>query len=254
MSPSSNNFDGEENRRLAETEASAIFDSYHLDERVAKDWPREEPRPFKHMHRESEVFLADVEADAQAFSAQLRTAARSGLKEVPCVAFGNSGPVPLDYMDFFKLSISDPRESYDFPIGSRSLRYAFRKMRGEMREFFGGPSISITVAHPMEALGMFRSRVIDFLTDRFAGRAQAGVGPSPGVRFKVITQNQGERVHYSPAYFLKTSTVFGAPTSPVIGWIQPGRYVFATVGANGRMRFDPGQFSVPPSVSAQLTV
>jgi len=43
---------------------------------------------------------------------------------------------------------------------------------------------------------------------------------SPGIGLKVISQNHGERVHYSFAYFLKLSTVFGAPTTPVVGWIH----------------------------------
>jgi hypothetical protein len=154
MSPSGSNFDGDENRRLAETEASAIFESYHLDERAAKDWPRDKPRPFKHIHRESEVLLADIEADAQAFSAQLRAAARFGPKEeVPCVVFGNSGPVPLDYIDFFKFAISGPREFYDFPFGPMPWHYVFREMRGEMKEWFGGPSVIDDVCSPHGSLG-----------------------------------------------------------------------------------------------------
>ena len=248
------NFDGDENRRLAEIEASAIFESYRLDDRAAKDWPQDKPHFFEHRHRESEVFLADVEADAQAFSGQLRAAAGFGPEPMPCISFGNSGPVPLDYADFFKFVIATdgPREFYDFPFGPMQWRHAFREMRGELKEWLGGPEINMTFVHPMEALGFFKTKVVDFLTDRFAGRSQAGVSPSPGVRFKVMTQNQGDRVHYSPAYFVKLSTVFGAPSSPVISWIQPGRYVFAVVGPNGRMRFDPGQFAVPPAVYTLL--
>jgi hypothetical protein len=255
-SPSGVNLDGDENRRLAETEASAIFESYGLDERAYKDWGRDKPEFAKYKHRESEVLLADVEADSQVFSAQLRAVARFGPAEVPCVSFGNSGPAPLDYIDFLRFANAATGDSrlLDFPFGPEPWRFVFREMRGGIKEWFGGPNISVTYAHPKEALGLFRAKVVEFLTDRFAGRAQAGVSPSPGVRFKVITQNQGERVHYSPAYFVKLSTVFGAPTSPVVGWIQPGRYVFAVVGAHGHMRFDPGQFAVPPSVSAQLTV
>jgi hypothetical protein len=127
-------------------------------------------------------------------------------------------------------------------------------MQGDLKQWITGGQLKFTSVHPVEALGAFRGRVIDFLTDRFAGRAQAGVSPSPGVRFKVISKNHGERVHYSPAYFLKLSTVFGAPTTPVIGWIQPGRYIFSVVGMHGHMSIDPGQHSIPPSVSAHLTV
>ena len=75
------------------------------------------------------------------------------------VSFGNSGPVPLDYIDFFKFASSGPGEFYDFRFGSSPWRYMFREMRGELEDWFGGPSVSLTFAHPMEAVGMFRSRV-----------------------------------------------------------------------------------------------
>ena len=219
-----------------------------------REGPRQKPPFFKHTHRESDVLLADVEADSEAFSAQLYASMRHGPEEFPCVVFDGT-PVPLDYVEFARAALwgRGMRHFEDFPFPF-PFRHFFHEMRGDFKEWFGGPGISLTSVHPMEALGLFRGRVVDFLTDRFAGRSLVGVSPSPGVRFKVNTQNQGERVHYSPAYFVKLSTVFGAPTSPVISWIQPGRYVFAVVGPNGRMRFDPGQFAVPPSHSAQLTV
>ena len=251
MSPSGFDNEGNENRRLATGEAEAIFSSFGLTESSLK-----EQRPFKHAHRESEVFLADVEADAQSFSNQLYTAMRYGNEEFPCAVLGDSGPVPLDYLDFAKIAWGTRfwKHFEGGPFPPFPFKFWFREMRGEFKEWITGPKVSFTSMHPAEALGTFRGSVIDFLTDRFAGRAQAGVSPSPGIRFKVISQNHGERVHYSPAYFLKLSTVFGAPTTPVVGWIQPGRYLFSVVGMNGQMRIDPGHYSIPPSVSAQLTV
>lgn len=205
---------------------------------------------YEYRSVESGYFLADVEADAQSFASQLPIAARGD--GVPCIVREEwqSPPVPIDLWDY-------TRGHPDIP--TFAPRGGFPLLRWELNQIYeyfargGERRLQVIAVPPPEAATLFRQHVIEFLKARFSAHPPLA-SPSPGVQFTVATKGSGERVHYSPAYFQKISTVFGSPTTPVSGWIQPGRYTFSVVGANGTMRFDPGQYSVPPSTSAQLIV
>jgi len=87
------------------------------------------------------------------------------------------------------------------------------------------------------------------------GAAAAGFTTIPKLRqFTIHTAQPGLRVHYTPAYFINWSNVFGSPTSPVAGWLQAGRYKFGGMDANGNFKFDNANFDAPPLTSAQLVL
>ncbi len=157
-----------------------------------------------------------------------------------------------DLLDFFRGAAFLYRGGFPFPPYP-PFRFMIREFRSLLNEFVAGPKFEVFDVDPLRAVGFSRQRFADFLISRFSAR-RPYLSRSPGIRFKVVSQCPGERVHYSPAYFQKVSTVFGSPTTPVKAWIQPGRYTFSVVGSSGQMRFDPGHYSVPPSKVAHVIV
>jgi len=129
---------------------------------------------------------------------------------------------------------------------------------------------------PSEAKESFSKGLVDFLATRFSAvklhppspdRARIHIGSihaglsgnsksSPGISIKVFTQSNGLRVRYTMAYFpdLSSPLVLGAPTSPAEGWIHPGIWKFATDGPTVPLRFDSGDFPVPPLREIQLNI
>lgn len=78
------------------------------------------------------------------------------------------------------------------------------------------------------------------------------VGANGGLQVQVSCRTPGLRIHVSPAYFV-TWVYFGSPTTPVAGWLQPGRYIFAGDGPMlPNLTLDNGIFSIPPSYHPSL--
>jgi hypothetical protein len=97
----------------------------------------------------------------------------------------------------------------------------------------------------------FASALSDFLKSRATKSVEAG----DYVEFRVYSPRVNCRVHYSGASFFNPNRVFGAPTSPVIGPIRPGTYVFGVKGAEDEVPiFDSAQFQIPPCEEARLQV
>jgi hypothetical protein len=100
---------------------------------------------------------------------------------------------------------------------------------------------------PLEARRVVRRGLTGYLERRLAAREEARrplrrvsdalrrippAGPaSPGLPFRVETRSSGLRIHWSPAYFFEPDNVFTFGLStPVDGWLAPGRYIFGAVG------------------------
>lgn len=243
--------DGEarpQDRRLAEETTNRILAGFGL---LDYSPDRKQQREYEYKPVRSSFFLADVESDAQVFSHQLAMAVDEG-DGFPCIASPNSPPIPIDVLDFFRGATYLYRGRLPFPPYP-PFNFMLKEFRYLLKDFVAGPKFEIFQVDPFRTVAFFRAHLSDFLASRFSARGPY-ISKSPGIRFTVATQCPGERVHYSPAYFQKVSTVFGSPTTPVKAWIQPGRYTFSVVGVNGQMRFDPGQYAVPPSKSAHLIV
>jgi len=136
------------------------------------------------------------------------------------------------------------------------------------------------------AVGAVKSSLKDFLSYRFAGmkkwskwikgmgnqifRGSEGpphgggtgggglppppaLGPGGGLQVQVSCLTPGLRIHVAPAYFISW-VFFGSPTTPVTGYVLPGRYVFAGDGPMLPKRTqDTGVFCIPPSYYPSLT-
>jgi hypothetical protein len=191
----------------------------------------------------AEVPLADVEADVQSFRSVLKYCRATG-REVLCRKVPSGPAIPIDIFDAWPLW-GEPKDSKfaRYPLPDELPKDVLKKIN----------RIELTSAPSKDAISFFRSRLEDFLTARFSAR-QSNISKSPGYKIEVHTLQPGERVHYSPAYFQKISTVLGSPTTPVTGWIQPGLYTFSVMKTVGTVFFDPGQYSIPPSTQIHLVV
>ena len=79
------------------------------------------------------------------------------------------------------------------------------------------------------------------------------VGSGGGLQVQVSCLTHGLRIHIAPAFFISW-VFFGSPTTPVSGYVLPGRYVFAGDGPMlPKWTQDPGVFSIPPTFNPVLT-
>ena len=111
-----------------------------------------------------------------------------------------------------------------------------------------------------EGANGFCDELADFLKTRIASQAIAGGSPGGGLigtiplmlPVRVFSPTVGARVSYSPAYF-HSYIVFGAPTSPAVSHISPGRYVFLIHAPNSK-KYDRSLFDIPPTYDVHLIV
>lgn len=139
-----------------------------------------------------------------------------------------------------------------FPVG--------RNFEGIMGDLF---SARIVPAQTSELPQMVLSPLTKFLAVRFQwvadnpefrslGAAPSARANNPYLPFTVHTNTPGLRIHYSTTFAINFNNVFGAPTTPLKGWILPGIHKFAGMDRNGNFHYDPGSFTTPPDFSANL--
>jgi hypothetical protein len=92
------------------------------------------------------------------------------------------------------------------------------------------------------------------------GRWAGGGGPPSakstvarhGLQVQVSCITPGLRIHISSAYFINW-VYFGSPTTPVIGYTLPGRYIFSGDGAMlPKREIDDIVFNISPSFQPSL--
>jgi hypothetical protein len=139
----------------------------------------------------------------------------------------------------------------------------------EVRQTLQAMGLDPTTSTVDDVRHFFRMRLIDQLEmqvvpkgDRkltaSASSSNNSTGTAPngavGLPFTVITETPGLRIHVSTAVFFNPNTVFGGPSSPVKGFLSPGRYVFGGYRTNGEGGFDRGEFPVPALREARLAL
>jgi hypothetical protein len=208
--------------------------------------------------------LGDVVHDAERFGAQYRYAKDNGL------------PLPLlRSVENQTYALPVNADSAFFPQGrpANAVEAAEALRRSAEEPLEGLDTRMLELADPEEVASSFRGRLGEFLTARFRGveqmREADAEGPpwmaaappadtttltvtAQGILFQVFTQTQGLRVHFHPAYWHDANRVFGQPSSPVVGYLQPGRYVFGATGPHLALRFDPAEYDVPGTGRADL--
>jgi|FLYL01.1.fsa_nt_gi hypothetical protein len=199
------------------------------------------------------IYIADVEAAVERFAWQLWACREFGYG-FPCLELEEAEPVPVDILGPYgpdTWRFWPPWLERYWLETMHLLWEAWRRGRRAKRP----PHIfdfKISEHSLSETKGFFASHLVSFLTSRFRAQQFSG-SASPGLRLKVVTHRHGLRVHYSPAYFFNPWNVFGSPTSPVYGWIHPGRYMFGAMGPRFPLTFDPANFDIPPCTEARLT-
>lgn len=167
--------------------------------------------------------LADVQASIGRYRYQevLLEELQAG---IPCIILNDDFPLPALILPLH------------LPVTTATIRYAEAAL-DDPAGAVGEQSQPVELRPQTEARGFLRRRLAAFLERRVVAQHNDGSGNgspsspgSPGLAFRVATKASGLRVHYSPAFF-QDSLLFGnALTTPVDGWLQPGRYIFGAVG------------------------
>jgi hypothetical protein len=199
------------------------------------------------------AYLGDVEAVVEAFAFQ--TAVLREMKfPQPCIESRGSVPMPVELglrtpfargsllgrsinLFAFVEAISDPT--------ALSEAFGVRRQRG----------VRVTQLSLKQARDAFGTRLARFLFSRFSESIPRNAPPSPGLQFTVSTNSKGLRVHYSLALLFDPTNVLSAPSTPVHGWLHPGRYVFGASRPPLQPTFDlTAEYDVPPHASAHLAL
>lgn len=199
----------------------------------------------------TDIFVADIAFSLERYSSFIYR--RWRFADAPCL-IDNDGPTPVD-ISTLPLGFMKPPEPTMTP-----LRYLIT-LFGEQLEFVGVEVEKIKA--------ILQERVTSFLSVRYStdehqgpARAVGGmVGAAPAgftnwptgyLKIQVQTAQSGLRIHYSPSYLIDWTNVLGAPTTPVDGWIRPGRYKFGGMRSDGTLLIDNTNWNVPPQRTMSL--
>lgn len=209
--------------------------------------------------------LADVSATVERFQLQQRVHQRYGLP-IPAIPLADDDPLPAAVLPPIGHSLAPTRGEGEIQALDRG-REALARSLDQM-------GLGIVDLDPAAAREITRRRLSQFLSIRLLAKEQDSRAPrrlagvirrrpaatspaSPGLPFKVTTQAPGLRIHWSPAYFYEPEHVFAFGLStPVDGWLAPGRYIFGAVGPQTDLTFEFGSIYDLPNaqVATMLTV
>jgi hypothetical protein len=194
--------------------------------------------------------FADAAIDADAFARQVR---HCETFDLPMFATEMAdGLVPLDMRAWLSPASMVTRALY---------RDVARDLVSDVVHASEASAHPIVPVPPDSASESFVSRLADFVRTRLSAggggdanqRIDDPYGP-PGTLITVQTRRRGLRVYYSPFYWLTDDRVFGAPTTPVQGYLEPGDYRFGCSGRGQTMSWDPGRFEIPRLTDVVLQV
>ena len=187
------------------------------------------------------VAVADVEANLEQLDEQIRFARGTNLT-VPCANVGGKA-IPVAIPEFSMDSHWNQKPSNEL------LRlYASHVASNE----------NVISTDEETALKNVGDELSGFLGNRLAAsHAQRSLGAigmtSTLLQVVVSAHTAGARVSYSPSYFINY-LYLGAPTTPVTGYLLPGRYVFMLTTLARKKMKDNGVFDVPPIFNVSLAV
>jgi hypothetical protein len=195
-----------------------------------------------------DIYLADVESTVDSFDLQLRLLRRYELG-FPSIVHQETEPIPISIAGIFWPNWFVSEIQFE-PFLEEFLfmpRRVWLEISGRLYENSG---FKVELMEYEKTIQYLRRGLEQFLATRFSAR-RSDISQSPGLFFRVFTRRRGLRIHYSPSFFIEWR-VFGSPTSPVGGWIQPGLYKFAAVGHRFPFTVDPGDYEIPPRTEAHL--
>ncbi|PWB59361.1 MAG: hypothetical protein C3F17_16905 [Bradyrhizobiaceae bacterium] len=226
---------------------------------------------FKGERRTDEIeegaSIVDIEASSRQFVTELDALSALGRDDFPAVTLGDGELVPMSFLDsLFQLWRPTSGVLPLHGLG-RPLPFLTAYVHDMMRDwdmFMGDrPRLPRNAARET-----FLTRASRFLATRFAGvraRRREGFSGAPGAvlnmaqyaggpptsvvgcHFHVHTNSPGLTAHWSGAYYV-TPNYLGAPTTPAIGVLQAGTYVFGVTGGayGGTVQWDTNSVCTLP--------
>ena len=242
--------------RLPDPEKQA----HEVAERLTANLGRSENLEFSRSSETRYPLLADVEFAMEELNYILLWLGNLG-NGVPCIRVGED-TVPIVGLPPI------PAILRLFPRGLRYMPYPYTLVFQEpflYENVFSGSAPEIVWSNPSKVPEMVLPPLTKFLTVRFQwvadnpefrslGAAASAQANNPYLPFSVGTNTSGLRIHYSKTFAINFNNVFGAPTTPLNGWILPGIHKFAGMDGSGNFYYDRGTFTTPPDFSAQLMI
>jgi hypothetical protein len=203
------------------------------------------------------VFVQDIAELVERFSDQMLALRQAGI-ECPMVYLDTGTLAPLDVVGSTKTRVQR------LPMLSDAL---LQQLVYDAADDATSAGLNVVPADPATAEGNFGSLLTEFLIHRtesalgFFGpgaSASTATGPGsaalPGTNIVVQTYAQNLQILYSPAFFPNVQTGFGNGLStPVIGAVNPGLYIFGASGPAIGVRFESTQHQIPPTSFVQMT-
>jgi hypothetical protein len=199
--------------------------------------------------------------------------------EIPCLKLDDGGVIPISLTEF----LGGPASTNWFEFWERFGPFPMHLLWRDSLRFSWSQEEQITMTDVNEVEEGVQRGLKGFLSYRFAGLKKwaewihgapsrgggnpppprslgSGVFPPPpavspggGLQVQVSCLTPGLRIHVSPAYFISW-VYFGSPTTPVAGYVLPGRYIFAGDGPMlPKRKRDPAVFCIPADYHPSLT-
>jgi hypothetical protein len=205
-------------------------------------------------------------------------AARRWDGEIPCLELGDGELAPISLSGFLGAPFGPFYGPGDWLEWERRGPFPPHRVWREIVRRSGSWEERVQIADVGKAEDGIQRNLHGFLSYRFAGikkwaewiRGAYGpsrssepsgskgspppaVGAGGGLQVHVSCQTPGLRLHISPAYFISWVN-FGSPTTPVAGYVLPGRYIFAGDGPMlPKRKRDLGVFCIPADYYPTLT-
>lgn len=188
--------------------------------------------------------------------------------KVPCLLLDNRF-VPLDILqEFPTFNHQFLGDSWQHPLFLSWKHPLFEHYLYEILEHYlkGDEEAVIKSQNNRDVINSLHDSLTTFLTTRIFGiKSQNNNRINKNVSSKlnqnlsmaylnvvVKTNKPGLQISFAPAYFISWM-YFGAPTTPVSGHLQPGRYIFGGRGSLlPKFTYDPTIFKVPPNTTCAL--
>jgi hypothetical protein len=216
----------------------------------------------------AQLFFADVEEGIGRFKSELEIAReRDGQVFGAVLSDDIDYPAPIDSREFLAaLDRNHPYFQEALAQGQPWLNAEFTK------QIMAAANLEVATLDTADATTAFIGRLARFLFYRLLGSTVRLPGggpptggsppgssppsPAPGgvLPFTVHTNTGGLRIWSCPAYLVGRGRVFGSPSTPVSGWIRPGRFIFGTENSSGTLSWDQGVYDVPPATQAHLPI
>ncbi len=241
--------DTDTQRAVAEIVDLIISSPRNVTERMSsllKSYPVTRPSATK-------VFVEDLASAGKTFRKVMQEFRSYQVDQIIVIQHHRT-TIPVD--PFATLRMSDRKRpsavnksSFVDIVGRRTER-ALNSMGLKWRYVSVDTALGIFAEHLREPV---RSRLgwAQTQPDRQGSRMSASVPPGM-LQFTVNSVNSGLRIRYSPAYLFRGGTVFGSPSTPVHGYLPPGRYIFGGESHAHPLIWDTGIWLIPPAKKADL--